>query len=136
MPAAQHATVTSPGPIQWVQEEKDTEGVLPPPPIGVLEGHGSATLNPRWLEGNLGRVVNTAIFTRFRGGLANLPEAGSLPDADDSRSGIKTHDVALARHRSVTGSGAPACLQVQPFKHARTISASEYVPMSYDDTWA
>lgn len=73
--AAQQAAVISPGFFQWAQGERGVEGALLPLPIGVLEGHDSAGLNPRRLQGNLGNLVNNAAtFACFHGALASLPQ--------------------------------------------------------------
>lgn len=99
-----------PGLVQWIQGEKGVEGALPPPPIGILEGHDSASLNPRRLQRKLGKLISTATFRSFRGALDNLPEAGKPPEADDPFGRIEILDFAQACHRSMTGGVALACL--------------------------
>lgn len=100
--AARQETATSAGLVLWVQGERHAEEALPPPPIRVLEGHHSGGLSPRLLRGKLGKLVNFATFTRFRGALDNLAEAGKRPEAGGPFWGIKTCGFALARHRSMT----------------------------------
>lgn len=95
-----------PGLVQPAQREMDAEGPLPPPPIGLLQGHDSVGLNPRQLQGKLGNLVNAATYARIRDALASLPEADRPPEVDDSFRGLEARD------------------------HARIIPASEYVTIS------
>lgn len=74
-------------------------------------------------------MVNTTMFTSFRGVYDNLPEAGRPLEADDSSDRIETRDFALVRHRSMMEGSALACLRAHPFDHAQMMLASEYVPM-------
>lgn len=127
MSPTQRETINSPGLVQWSQGERDAEGALLLPPIDVLEGHDTAGLNPRRLQGKLGKMVNAATSTSFRDAPGNLLEAYRPPEADDPFGGIETSDFALPHHRSMTGGGALECLRVQPFDCTRTIPANIFV---------
>lgn len=82
--------------------EREAEGPLPLPPVGVLEKHGSAGLEPRRRQGKLGKLVNVATFASFRSALGNLVEVDESPGADDPFEGIETRDAVLPRHASIS----------------------------------
>lgn len=94
--AHQQATAISPGFVQWAQGDRNAEGELPPPPIGVLEGHDSTGMDPRQLQGKLSKSVNAATFDRFHDALLNLPETRRPPEENVSFGGGETRDFAHA----------------------------------------
>lgn len=66
---------------------------------------------------------------RFLAALKALPEEGRSPRPDDPLRGKVPRKMALARLRSMAGSGPMPCLRAQPFYHARTIPPPEFGAM-------
>ena len=87
----------------------------------VLPAHDAETIRSSKAQHRLGKQVNRVRSERFVYSLDQLPETRPQRDTGDSRGEKQTRDLAKARQRSHSGSGATAFLRARPVDSARTI---------------
>ena len=71
--------------------------------------------------------MNRVRYHPYVASLDQLPEDAGPSGSNDVFGGIETRDIAKARQRSLSGSGAVACLRARPMDPPRIIPASEFV---------
>ena len=123
------AAVLPAGLVAWAIGPRDEDGELVEPGIDVLCGHDRPGMGRRRLQGELGKLINADAADAFANSLDRLPEPGRPPGPDDPFGGVETRDLAKARHRSMSGPGALACLRAQPFDARLVIPPDEFVRM-------
>ena len=92
----------------------------------VLPAHDAETINCSKAQHGLGKLVHRIHCERYVSSLDQLPETRPQRDTIESQGEKETRDLAKARQRSQSGSGA-AFLRARPVNSARTIPASEFV---------
>ena len=117
------------GLVAWANGPTGEDGELAAPTIDVLCGHDLPGTGKRRLQGKLGKLINGDALETFVASLDHLPAAGRRPAPDDPFGGVETSDLAKARHRSMSGPGALACLRAQPSDARLVIPADEFVRM-------
>ena len=93
----------------------------------VLPAHEAKTISSSKAQHRLGKLVNRVRYERYVSSLDQLPETRPQRDTGESQGEKETRDLAKARQRSQSGSGATAFLRARPVDSARTIPASEFV---------
>ena len=93
----------------------------------VLPAHDAETNSSSKAQHRLDKVVNRVPYERYVSSLDQLPETRPQRDTSKSQGEKETRDLAKARQRSQSGSGATAFLRARPVDSARTIPASEFV---------
>ena len=93
----------------------------------VLPAHDAETIRSSKAQHMLGKLVNRVHHERYVSSLDQLSETRPQQDTSESQGEKETRDVAKARQRSQSGSGATAFLRARPVDSARTIPASEFV---------
>ena len=93
----------------------------------VLPAHDAETISSSKAQHRLGKLVNRVRYERYVSSLDQLPETRPQQDTSESQGEKETRDLARARQRSQSGSGATAFLRARPVDSARTIPASEFV---------
>ena len=93
----------------------------------VLPAHDAETIRSSKTQHRLGKRVNRIHYERYVSSLDQLPETRPQRYKSESQGEKEARDLAKARQRSQSGSGATAFLRARPVDSARTISASEFV---------
>ena len=91
----------------------------------MLPAHDAETISSSKAQHR--KLVNRVRCEKYVSSLDQLPETRPKRDTGDSQDEEETRDLAKARQRSQSGSGATAFLRARPVDSARTIPASEFV---------
>ena len=92
----------------------------------VLPAPDAETISCNKAQYRLGKLVNRVHYERYVSSLDQLPETRPQRDTSEYQGEKETRDLAKARQRSQSGSGATAFLMARPVDSARTIPASEF----------
>ena len=103
------------------------QGAPGQPVADVLPAHDAETISSSKTQHRLGKLVNRVYYERYASSLDQLPETRPQRDTSETQGEKETRDLAKARQRSQSGSGATAFLRARPADSARTIPASEFV---------
>ena len=93
----------------------------------VLPAHDAENISSSKAQRRLGKLVNRVRYEMNVSSPDQLPETRPQRDTSKSQGEKETRDLARARQRSQSGSGATAFLRARPEDAARTIPASEFV---------
>ena len=93
----------------------------------VLPAHDAETISSSKAQHRLGKLVNRVRFDRYVSSPHQLPGTRPPRDTNEFQGKKETRDLAKARQRSQSGSGATAFLRTRPVDSAMTIHASELV---------
>ena len=93
----------------------------------VLPAHDAEAISSSKAQHRLGKLVNRVHYERYVSSLDQLPVTRPQRDTSEYQVEKKTRDLAKARQRSQSGSGATAFLRARPVDSASTIPASEFV---------
>ena len=99
-------------PESWLEWGLGVEGDAAPRPaeVDILAAHDAVTTNSRKAQHKLGKLVNQGRHAAHTASFDLLPETARRPGPDGPLGGSETKTLAKARHRSLQGSGAIACL--------------------------
>ena len=89
----------------------------------VLPAHEAETISSSKAQHRLGKLGTRVRYERYASSLDQLPETRPQRDTGDSQGEKETRDLAKARQRSQSGSGATAFLRGRPVDSGRTIPA-------------
>ena len=95
--------------------------------VEVLPAHDGETIGSHKAWHKLRQQVNRVRYQRYVASLDQLREEAGPSDSNDVFGRIEIRDLAKARHRSLLGPGAVACLRARPVDPARIMPASEFV---------
>ena len=93
----------------------------------VLPAYDAETIRFSKVQHRLGKLVNRVHYGRYVYSPDQLPETRPQRDTSESQDEKETRDLAKARQRGQSGSGATTFLRARPVDSARTIPASEFV---------
>ena len=120
-----HDAMSSIIPQSWINWTEGQDPLAPPSPQ-TLAAH-DCYHQARKAQSRIGKLVQASCFDGLRVSLSQLPDENVVPQENNPCSGLESKNLALARHRSLTGPGALACFRARPVDQARMIPPQEFV---------